>query len=140
MPRPRKPRHLKLLAGTLQPCRDVPEPPAVGGVLERVPAPPDWLPNAHAVREWDRLAGILVANRLLHEGALSALGMLCGLHGMIVAAFSANAMPQAALVGQLRALYGAFGLVRGPPLPAPPRASPNRFANRGRPPQPEPTP
>ena len=73
MPGPgKKPRSLKVVAGT-----DRKDRAPVGGVdlppVSAVPPAPDWLPNAHAVKEWDRLAPILVANKLLTEGGISPL-------------------------------------------------------------------
>lgn len=74
MPGPgKKPASLKVVAGTDRKDRTaiiVVELP----LIKEVPPAPDWLPNAHAVKEWDRLAKILTANKLLAEGGLSALG------------------------------------------------------------------
>lgn len=108
MPRPRKPNPLKVVAGTDRPDRvqvvvDLP-------LASDVPAAPDWLPNAHAVKEWDRLAPILHANRLLTEAGLSALGQLCALHGKVVQLYAAGEAPVASMVSQLRGLLNDFGL------------------------------
>ena len=92
----KKPHHIKVVSGTDRPDRlSVPAvdlPP-----LNDVPHPPDWLGNIHAVKEWNRLAPILVANKLLSEGGLSALGNLCALHGQLVAQYSANLCPTASM-------------------------------------------
>lgn len=78
--------------------------------LDHIPDPPDWLPNAHAVKEWQRLAPILTANKLLTEAGLSALGQLCALHGKVVQLYSAGEAPVASMVAQLRGLMNDFGL------------------------------
>ena len=109
MANPRKPSRLKVVSGTDQPCRRPPEPvsyPLTGSV----PQAPDWLPNAHAVKEWERLAPILHANKLLTEAGLSALGQLCALHGKVVQLYAAGEAPVASMVAQLRGLLNDFGL------------------------------
>lgn len=109
MARARKPTTLKVVAGTDRPDRalaEVAELPLVSGV----PSAPDWLPNAHANKEWDRLAPILHANKLLTEAGLSALGQLCALHGKTVQLYAAGEAPVASMVAQLRALMNDFGL------------------------------
>lgn len=110
MGNPRKPTQLKVISGTDQPCRrpeaDSVELPLVDGV----PDPPDWLPNAHAIKEWNRLAPILHSNRLLTEAGLSALGQLCALHGKIVQLYAAGEAPVASMLAQLRGLLNDFGL------------------------------
>ena len=109
MPNPRKPTSLKVVAGTDQPCRreesvvDLP-------LVSDVPLPPDWLPNSHAVSEWNRLAPILHANRLLSEAGISALAQLCALHGKVVQLYAAGEAPVASMVAQLRGLMNDFGL------------------------------
>jgi hypothetical protein len=59
-----KPAQLKIVSGTVRPDREAP-PSVVFDPLAGVPDPVDWLPNAHAVSEWRRLAPVLVANKLL---------------------------------------------------------------------------
>lgn len=110
MPGPgKKPRSLKVVSGTERPDRA--ETPAVElPIISEVPSAPDWLPNAHAVKEWDRLAPILVANKLLTEAGLSAFGQLCALHGKVVQLYAAGEAPVASMVGQLRGLINDFGL------------------------------
>lgn len=108
MSNPRKPRALKVIAGTVQPSRDI-KPVDLPAVSE-VPAPPDWLPNAHALKEWKRLAPILFRATLLTEGGLSALGMLCALHGKLVQLWSAGEAPNASMMSQYRNLINDFGL------------------------------
>lgn len=126
----RKPKSLKLIAGTARPDRPEPARIVTLAPLEEVPAPPDFLPNGHAVAEWQRLAPVLVANKLLHPGNLHALAVLCGLHGRIVQLWSAGEAPQAALVSQYRALLSDCGLssMRLPPVNP---SSANRFLAHG---------
>lgn len=111
MANPRKPSALKAIAGTNQKCRDaavansVEMPP-----LSNIPDAPDWLPNAHAVKEWNRLAPILTNNKLLTEAGLSALALLCSLHGKCVQLFAAGECPTGHMVAQCRNLMNDFGL------------------------------
>jgi phage terminase small subunit len=106
--RPPKPNNVKKLRGTDEPraLRDEVEFEAVS----EVPPAPDWLPNAHAVKEWDRLAPILHAAGLLTEAGLSAMGQLCALHGKVVQLYAAGESPNANMVSQLRAFINDFGL------------------------------
>jgi len=134
MANPKKPRALKVVSGTVQPSRD--EKPSIDlPPVSQVPAAPDWLPNAHAVKEWDRLAPILVANKLLTEAGLSALGMLCALHGKLVQLWSAGEAPVASMVAQYRNLINDFGLTpvaQGKVKPVGEEPAGNKFANRGK--------
>lgn len=110
MPGPgKKPTKLKVVAGTDRKDR---EPDVVVDlpILDEVPEAPGWLINAHAVNEWNRLARILTANKLLTEGGLSALGMLCNLHGEIARQTSVGMIPPAHLFAQHRAYSNDFGL------------------------------
>lgn len=109
MPTPLKPRALKNIAGTERPDRDG-LPAANLPALSEAPPAPDWMPNAFATKEWERLAPILAANKLLTEASLSALGVLCALHGQIVDMWSRRVEPNGALLGQYRALINDFGL------------------------------
>ena len=110
MANPRKPKSLKVVAGTDRPCRRPESAPVEMPALDHIPDPPDWLPNAHAVKEWQRLAPILTANKLLTEAGLSALGQLCALHGKVVQLYAAGEAPVASMVAQLRGLMNDFGL------------------------------
>lgn len=110
MANPRKPSHLKSISGTDQPCRKAPEGEVDLPILSKAPPPPSWLPNSHAVKEWNRLAAILTANKLLTEGGLSAFGMLCSLHGKLVQLWAAGESPTGHMLAQYRALINDFGL------------------------------
>jgi len=134
MPNPKKPRALKVVSGTIQPSRDTTVAVDLPMVAE-TPKAPDWLPNAHAIKEWDRLAPILVANKLLTEAGLSALGMLCALHGKLVQLWSAGEAPVASMVAQYRNLINDFGLTpvaQGKVKPVGEEPAGNKFANRGK--------
>lgn len=134
MANPRKPRALKVVSGTVQPCRDQKGAAELPTVSE-VPSAPDWLPNAHAVKEWERLAPILVANKLLTEAGTSALGMLCALHGKLVQLWAAGEAPVASMVAQYRNLINDFGLTpvaQGKVKPVGEEPASNKFANRGK--------
>lgn len=134
MANPRKPHNLKVVAGTARADRLMP----VGvdlPLVDQVPEAPDWLPNAHAVKEWDRLAPILFANRLLSEASLSPLGMLCSLHGSIVQLYAAGVAPTGHLLAQYRNMANDFGLTpvaQGKVKPSGEKEKGNRFGNNGR--------
>ena len=135
MANPRKPTSLKVVAGTDRPDRDAAAEVADLPLVSEVPPAPDWLPNAHAIKEWDRLAPILHANKLLTEAGLSALGQLCALHGKTVQLYAAGETPVASMVAQVRGLMNDFGLTpvaQGKVRPAgdTERAG-NAFANNG---------
>ena len=135
MPGPgKKPAALKAVSGTERKDRAV-ESAAELPVLAHVPPAPDWLPNSHAVKEWDRLASILTANKLLTEGGLSALGMLCSLHGKIVQLYAAGEAPTASMAGTLRNMINDFGLTpvaQGKVTPVAPEDTGNKFARNGK--------
>lgn len=134
MPRPRKPHNLKVISGTDQPSRDAP-PPVEFPLADGVPKAPDWLPNAHAVKEWERLAPILHANRLLTDAGISALGQLCALHGKVVQLYAAGECPHASMVAQLRGLLNDFGLTpvaQGKVRPSGEEKGGNKFAENRR--------
>ncbi len=135
MPGPgKKPTGLKVVAGTQRRDREVD-----GGVelpvLASAPMAPDWLPNPHAVKEWDRLAAILASNKLLTEASLSALGMLCALHGKIVQLYAAGEAPTASMAGTLRNMENDFGLTpvaQGKVKPVGETDKGNKFATNGK--------
>lgn len=130
----KKPAGLKVVAGTTRKDR-APEAHAELPVLAAVPPAPDWLPNSHAVKEWDRLAKILTANRLLTEAGLSALGMLCALHGKIVQLYAAGEAPTASMAGTLRNMENDFGLTpvaQGKVKPVGEADKGNKFASNGK--------
>ncbi len=131
----KKPTVLKIISGTDRHDRTDAEPAVQLPLVDGVPPAPDWLPNAHAVKEWDRLAPILVANKLLSMAGLSALGVLCALHGKIVQLYAAGEAPTGHLVAQYRALINDFGLTpvaQGKVKPLGEKTAANRFGNNGK--------
>ena len=133
MPGPgKKPASLKVVSGTQRADR---EAPAVAlPTINALPDAPDWLANAHAVKEWNRLGPILVANKLLTDGGLSAFGMLCSLHGKLVQLWAAGESPVASMVAQYRALINDFGLTpvaQGKVKQVGSAEEENRFSGRG---------
>ena len=133
MANPRKPGNLKLIAGTSRPDRDseVVDLP----LASEVPQAPDWLPNAHAVKEWERLAPILHAVALLTEAGTSTLAHLCALHGKIVQLYAAGESPNASMVAQYRAISNDFGLTpvaQGKVRPSGEKPKDNPFTKNGK--------
>lgn len=134
MSNPRKPHNLKVVNGTARADRLQP----LGVVLPLVdacPDPPSWLPNAHAVNEWLRLAPILTANKLLTEASLSPLGMLCALHGKIVQLYAAGEAPTGHMIAQYRNIANDFGLTpiaQGKVKPGGEEKAGNAFAKNGK--------
>lgn len=134
MANPRKPAALKVVAGTDRPDRKGDDPVDLP-LVEDIPAAPDWLPNKHAEAEWDRLARILFANRLLTEAGLTSLAHLCALDGKIKQLYAAGETPTASMVAQLRAYQSEFGLTpvaQGKVKPAEREDKGNKFAGNGR--------
>lgn len=79
MARPRKPSHLKLIAGTEKQCRvneDEPRPP-----VEIPPVPPQF--GAKARSAWDRVAPILVRMGVLTAMDALALEQMCETYAVI---------------------------------------------------------
>ena len=116
MPGPsKKPEIVKSLRGSSRNDRKADTVPLES--VDALPAPPDWLPNAFAVREWDRLGPILVNFGLLTESGLSALAHLCALHGRIVQLWTAGMAPTGHLYSQYsvmrRLRHDSCGLSEG---------------------------
>lgn len=108
MANPRKPAALKALAGTTRANRVVEEIELP--ILEQIPACPDWMPNAHAVKEWNRLVPILMGVKLLTQGTLGPLAHYCALHGKAIQLYAAGESPTASMLGTLRNMANDFGL------------------------------
>lgn len=135
MPGPsKKPASLKVVAGTER--KDRAAAPAVElPLVTETPPAPDWLPNSHAVKEWDRLARILTANKLLTEGGLSALAHLCAMHGKIVQLYAAGEAPTASMAGTMQSMINDFGLTpvaQGKVKPSGAEEKQNKFASNGK--------
>ncbi|MGA8147779.1 MAG: hypothetical protein WB870_09435 [Gallionellaceae bacterium] len=135
MSNPKKPPTLKVICGTERPSRRG-QPKVELPILSSVPPAPAWLPNAHAKNEWDRLARILTANKLLTQAGTSSLAILCAVHGMVVEMFEAGKAPTGHLIAQYRNLANDFGLTpvaqgKVRPAPAGKEADANPFARNG---------
>ena len=135
MPGPgKKPTVLKMISGTVKKYR-LPETPVDIEPLEDLPEAPHWLPNAHAVLEFIKLAAVLHANRLLTCGGVAALGHLCALHGKMVQLWSAGETPTGHMVAQYRALVNDFGLTpvaQGKVHSGDKKPAGNKFASNGK--------
>jgi len=134
MGNPRKPNHLKSVAGTGRPDREVVNVVDLP-LVEQIPEAPSWMPNSHAVMEWDRMVPILMANRLLTEGGLTALAHMCALHGKIVQLYAAGESPTASMCGTLRTMHNDFGLTpvaQGKVTPVGEETKRNKFAANGK--------
>ena len=106
----RKPRHLKLISGTDQPCRREETAATELAVLDDAPPAPDWLPNAQAVKIWKRLAPICIRIGTLTEGTLEKFGHMCAIGGRINHLYSAKETPPMAMHAQFNSLAKDFGL------------------------------
>ncbi len=134
MPNPKKPPALKAISGTSRPDRDS------GAVVDlplvsEYPNPPDWLPNHFAVEEWHRVVPILMANKLLTEAALSAVGHMCALDGKLRQEYAAGITPTGSLLSILRGYQNDFGLTavsQGKVKVGNESAVGNKFASNGR--------
>jgi len=134
MPRPRKPTNLKLLQGTSRPDRDKDRSDPFP-TLDDVPEAPEWLPNAHAVKEFNRLADSLHAARVLTAASLVPLAHLAAIHGKIVQMWSAGECPPVGLVNNYRVLCGDFGLTPATATKVPQggiKSGGNSFSGNGR--------
>jgi hypothetical protein len=103
-------------------------------LVDGPPPAPNWLPNAHAVNEFNRLARILHANGLLTEVGISPLAMTCALFGKLVQLWSAGETPSGHLYAQYRALINDFGMTpvaQGKVRPGS-KESANKFSKNGR--------
>ncbi len=108
-----KPIQLKAIAGTNRKDRDTKAKPAVDiPSLTAPPDPPKWM-SKKARPEWDRLAKLLVANKLLPETSISFLAHTCELHAMMVNAWKTKTPPTASMLAQYRAFASDFGLTPG---------------------------
>lgn len=108
MPNPRKPQHLKVIAGTDQPCRGHEDWTSFES-LERFPDPPQHL-NPDGAAMWSDLGPKLLANRLLTVVDLYALEQLCYSWQRFRAKAKAGMDMTAAEDNALKSMYAEFGL------------------------------
>ena len=134
--------NVSFLRGTNRPDRQVGDTTYLvdTALLTETPFPPTWLPNQWAVKEWMRLAPILIEMKLLTEASLSPLAQLCALHGKITQLYQAGEAPGASMLGCLRNMQNDFGLspvAQGKvKTEAPkPEEKANSFSSRGRKPK-----
>lgn len=136
MPGPaKKPHALKVVQGTVRPDRGDAPSEIQDEPLDALPQAPDWLPNAHAFKEWNRLGPRLLGMGLLTETSLAAFGHLCALHGKIVQMWAADMPPTGHLYAQYLKLCTEFGITpasQGRVRPAAERKKANRFSEVGR--------
>ena len=111
MARGRKPTpdNVKSIRGTVQPCRQVKDAVELP-TIDEMPDPPDWLPNIHAVKEWETIGPILVANRLLTRPGLAAFGQMCALYGKLIQLWTAGETPNSAMLGQYIKFCSEFAM------------------------------
>ena len=134
MGRTRKPKALKIMQGTVQPCRDggeTWEPPK----LDDVPDPPDWLSSTWAVGEWNRVAPMLYNAGILTDADLMVLGSYCQLHGNLVTQNLAGIVPSASHYNALLAHASHFGMTpssRAKAVPASGKKDENPFKKHGK--------
>lgn len=83
-----------------------------------------------AIEEFNRLAPLLAANRLLSEGNVALLGHLCMLHSRLSQSWGSGSTPTAALLTIYRRLSNDLGLTHLV-LPTP-AGTPNRFSTNGK--------
>jgi len=107
-----KPVQFKALAGTIRNDRDEGKMEAILNLspMSYVPPCPDWMPNAHAVKAWERIAPILVANKLLAETDIETFGQMCALTGKVIQLYAAGETPGASMLGILRTMQNDFGM------------------------------
>ena len=112
MPNLSKPTNIKALSGTIQKCRDAAKIEAFENLktLDELPPCPDWMPNGHAVKEWDNVGRTLMANKMLCNADLPVLAQMCALHGKVVQLYSAGEYPHASLITALLGFYRDLGM------------------------------
>lgn len=129
----KKPSHLKALAGTSRPDRE-PLPPAVPlpDLLDTIPEAPDWMPNPHAVKEWNRATAILLQRGRLTEGCLTMLGHMCAMHGNIIRTMQAGANVTTSTIDVMRKIANDIGLTGDDTKTDGDGPKKNKFSNNGR--------
>lgn len=108
---PFKSDHVRSLSG--RPPRKNPIATTAAIPLEPLtiaPPMPEWLCNGHAVKEWNRLVPLLIANRLLSEPGISHLAALCCIFGEMAELWTTGRKPTPSMYAQYRAFSADFGL------------------------------
>ena len=101
-----KPHGLKVLQGTAKPGDE----PAVEFPVAASDAPPYWMTNDHAVREWDVLFPLLSTTRIMTAAYRSKLALLCMALAEVVQLYELHRFPSASQLARLSSLYSDFGL------------------------------
>jgi len=134
MPTKPTPRNLKVLAGTIQPCRDVPDAPEYD-LVEDFPAAPQHL-NVDGAAMWVNLGPTLVASRVLQIVDLYPLEQLCYAWQRFRQKAKAGMDLMAAEDAALRNLFGEFGMTpasRRKVSAVGEKPKGNKFSNNGKP-------
>lgn len=103
------PHKLKVISGTVQPCRENTDALEVEPITE-IPDPPNWFSNPFAIIEFQRLAPYMVRYKLLTPLNIGAFATLCDLYGRYVENSLAGRQTDAATLGQMRGYWVEFGL------------------------------
>jgi phage terminase small subunit len=82
-----------------------PDPTPITGI----PDPPREM-KPEAVKEWKRIIGYLVINKIIGIEGLSNLATYCMMHARIVELEKLGSTADAAMIGQYRLMAGEFGL------------------------------
>ena len=101
-----KPHGLKVLHGTVKPGDE----PEVEFPEADTDAPPYWVTDEHALREWDNLFPLLSDTRIMTEADRTMLGHLCNLHSEIVKCYLVAQVPSGSKLARLQGMYAEFGL------------------------------
>lgn len=131
----RTPHNLKVISGTVQPCRVEPESVSWEPLTEVPPAPP-WLNNYLAVEEWQRITPFLIRLKLMSEGDIPAVATMCDLYAGYICAALEGRKVDASTIAQMRGLWADFGMtplsrskIRNPDTPKNPKS---KFGSNGK--------
>lgn len=131
---PRKPRRLKVIAGTLKPSRDRPELEL--DPIDAPPEPPDFL-DVVGAQEFERVAKLLHGAGVLAEVDLGVLTAYAAAWSNLVRHWRHQLPTTAADVTVYRQLCNDLGLsprARASLPPSDRSKGPNKFAAHGKPP------
>lgn len=124
----KSPKIVRLLRGTMRNDRD--DDKATGIAPCDDAAPPSWLNDVNALRQWQVLSEVMVKHRLLTAGNRSVLAYYCAMHGRILKMLAADKTPSPTMIAEQRRSLASLGLsVLRLPSDVP---ATNRFANNGK--------
>ena len=127
------PRGLKVLAGTIQPCRDKENPPEYD-LMEEFPPPPAHF-GPDAVEMWNDVGPKFIAAKVLQVVDLYALEQLCSYWERVRAKMKSGADTTATEQSALKSLFCEFGMTpasRSKVSAGGKKDSGNKFAANGR--------